>query len=44
MTLHQKGLGLARLREFALTFDGRLNIETAPGTGFRLRLTLPPPV
>lgn len=43
-TLHQKGLGLARLREFALTFDGRLNIETAPGTGFRLRLTLPPPV
>jgi tRNA/rRNA methyltransferase len=39
----QKGLGLARIRERALFFDGHLELESRPGAGFTARLILPRP-
>ena len=36
-----KGLGLKNLEERAAAIGGRLEIATAPGSGTRVRLTLP---
>lgn len=36
-----KGLGLIGMRERVETIDGDFNIESAPGRGFRIRITVP---